>query len=347
MVLKNPLDLAEGAGYQLMNEDAQTSVSAFANVTSASIQENLKNQIFSLNGVKGMKFFHQFKNSSKAITQNQNTISLSQQTTQNILSDGYVYLIQIDAEAVDQFKESLKELDDFIHFQPNYRYKTFSTPNTEPLYFRQGTEMDLMEFESDDSPNSWVEASGIGARVAVLDTGIYPQHDDFCGDNGTFNESAQIMDVSTCAALDAPYDFITDGTPTIIDQVDGITAVSGADYEDEDAAPYDKNGHGTHVSGIIGARVNGDGIGGAAYESTILPIRVLAPYYDNGTLTGLGQTSWIVNGINYAVTNNADVINMSLGGIFETADDLIMISAINEAYNSGVLIVAAAGNESV
>ena len=207
--------------------------------------------------------------------------------------------------------------------------------------------MDLMEFESDDGPNSWVGSSGIGARVAVLDTGIYPEHQDFCGDNGTFNESAQIMDVSTCDALDAPYDFVTGGTPTSSDILDGIKAVTGADYEDEDAAPYDKNGHGTHVSGIIGARVNGEGIGGAAYNATILPIRVLAPYLDkDDDLIGLGQTSWIVNGINYAVTNNADVINMSLGGIFNTNDDLIMISAINAAYNAGVLIVAAAGNES-
>ena len=88
-----------------------------------------------------------------------------------------------------------------------------------------------------------------------------------------------------------------------------------ADYEDEDAAPYDKNGHGTHVSGIIGARVNGE-VGGAAYNATILPIRVLAPYLDkDDDLIGLGQTSWIVNGINYAVTNNADVINMSLRDI--------------------------------
>ena len=261
-----------------------------------------------------MKFFHRFKNSSTVNAQNQNVISPTQQSTQNTLSGGYVYLIQIDAEAVDQFKESLKELDDFIHFQPNYRYKTFTTPNTEPLYFRHETEMDLMEFESDEAPNSWVEASGIGARVAVLDTGIYPEHQDFCGDNGTFDETAQIMDVSTCDALDAPYDFVTNGTPTVIDQLNGITAVPGADYDDEDAAPYDKNGHGTHVSGIIGARVNGEGLGGAAYESTILPIRVLAPYYDNGSLTGIGQTSWIINGINYAVTNNADVINMSLEG---------------------------------
>ena len=138
MVLKKPLDLAEGAGYQQLSADAQTTFSAFANVTSASIQENLKNQVFTLNGVKGMKFFHQFKNSATVKTQNQNAIPLSQQSTQNILNDGYVYLIQIDAEAVDQFKESLKELDDYIHFQPNYRYKTFSTPNTEPFIFSAG-----------------------------------------------------------------------------------------------------------------------------------------------------------------------------------------------------------------
>ena len=72
VVLKKPLDLAEGAGYQQLSADAQTTFSAFANVTSASIQENLKNQVFTLNGVKGMKFFHQFKNSATVKTQNQN-----------------------------------------------------------------------------------------------------------------------------------------------------------------------------------------------------------------------------------------------------------------------------------
>ena len=62
-------------------------------------------------------------------------------------------------------------------------------------------------------------------RVAVFDTGIYPEHQDQ-KDIGTFDETAQIMDVSTCDALDALQDFVTNGTPTVIDQLNGITLLA-------------------------------------------------------------------------------------------------------------------------
>ena len=101
-----------------------------------------------------------------------------------------MFIYPNDAEAADQFKESLKELDDYTHFQPNYRYKTFSTQTWNCHIFTE-TEMDLMELNL-----MMVQILGLVHRnwgsVAVLDTGIYPEHQDFCGDNGTFNESAQI-----------------------------------------------------------------------------------------------------------------------------------------------------------
>lgn len=100
--------------------------------------------------------------------------------------------------------------------------------------------------------------------------------------------------------------------------------------------PMDLNGHGTHVAGIIGA-VGGNAIGGAGvcWKANLMAVRVL-------DATGAGTTSSIIQGVSYAVTNGAKVINMSLGG---SNFDQAYSDAITTAQASNVLVVAAAGNE--
>ncbi|MCO5175465.1 MAG: S8 family serine peptidase [Thermomicrobiales bacterium] len=99
----------------------------------------------------------------------------------------------------------------------------------------------------------------------------------------------------------------------------------------------DVNGHGTHVAGIVAARTgNGVGVAGVCPGCTIFNVKVLA---DNGN----GSWAGIVEGIYWAVDNGAKVINMSLGG---TASSSSLSSAINYAWSRGVVVVAAAGNES-
>jgi subtilisin family serine protease len=96
----------------------------------------------------------------------------------------------------------------------------------------------------------------------------------------------------------------------------------------------DGHGHGTHVAGIIGSRANGVGTIGVAPESTIYAVKVLA---NNGS----GALSWVAAGIDWAVANNIQVINMSLsasGGSFALSD------AVAAAQAAGVLVVSAAGN---
>lgn len=98
----------------------------------------------------------------------------------------------------------------------------------------------------------------------------------------------------------------------------------------------DAAGHGTHVAGIIGAKA-GNGVGGAgvAPEVTL--------YSGNVLPDGTGTDDDIIKAIRAAYKNHGvDIINMSLGGIgyngaFQTV--------INEAYNSGTAIFAAAGND--
>jgi subtilisin len=96
----------------------------------------------------------------------------------------------------------------------------------------------------------------------------------------------------------------------------------------------DGHGHGTHVSGIVGARANGVGTIGVAPEATIYAVKVLA---DNGS----GALSWVAAGIDWAVANNIQVINMSLSA---SSGSLVLADAVAGAQAAGVLVVSAAGN---
>ncbi|MDQ0733059.1 S8 family serine peptidase [Arthrobacter sp. B1I2] len=96
----------------------------------------------------------------------------------------------------------------------------------------------------------------------------------------------------------------------------------------------DNYGHGTHVAGIVAATANnGIGVAGVCPACSILAGKILSD-------TGMGSSSGLANGINWAVKNGAHVINMSLAvGASTTLE-----TAVNNAWNAGVVLVAAAGN---
>jgi subtilisin family serine protease len=101
--------------------------------------------------------------------------------------------------------------------------------------------------------------------------------------------------------------------------------------------PMDRAGHGTHVAGTIAAQGNnGIGVAGVCWTAKLMAVRVL-------DATGSGSTSSIIAGVNYAVTNGAKIINMSLGG--GGGYDPAFASVITNAQNNGVVVVVAAGNE--
>ena len=110
--------------------------------------------------------------------------------------------------------------------------------------------------------------------------------------------------------------------------------IEGYDFVDNDTIANDGNGHGTHVAGTIAGSNDGVGITGVAYDSQIMPIRVL----DND---GNGYTSDIIEGIRFAADNGADVINLSLGG---GGYSQAMADIISYASNLGAVVVMAAGN---
>ncbi|MBU2573551.1 MAG: S8 family peptidase [Elusimicrobia bacterium] len=100
--------------------------------------------------------------------------------------------------------------------------------------------------------------------------------------------------------------------------------------------PLDDHGHGTHVAGTIAAVRDFKGVVGVAPKTMLYGVKVL----DN---TGSGYISWIISGIEWAVDNNVDVMNMSLGSP-NSVDSLAQ--AVTAAYKKGITIICAAGNTS-
>jgi len=212
-----------------------------------------------------------------------------------------------DAEAIETHGVYVMP-DVKINWLPGIKtQKAESIGDNESYYHYQ---WHLPVIEADKAWDSGV--TGFGARVAVLDTGIWYYHPDLY-----YN----------------------------IDFASSTTFVPGTtDFMDGD-------GHGTHVAGIIAAADNNMGTIGVAPDATLIGVKVLDD-------TGSGYQSWIVAGIIHAVQVDADIINMSLGGILKksgylpyyTASDAAKIKnlythVINWAISEGSLVVCAAGND--
>lgn len=99
-------------------------------------------------------------------------------------------------------------------------------------------------------------------------------------------------------------------------------------------APEDDNGHGTHVAGIIAATKNEFGVVGMVPDADLYAIKVLDS-------AGDGYVSDIIEGIEWAISNNMNILNMSFGTI---TDSQSLHDVVINAYNAGITMVAAAGN---
>lgn len=119
------------------------------------------------------------------------------------------------------------------------------------------------------------------------------------------------------------------------DHPDLLGAILDArDFSGSRSGPTDKNGHGTHVAGVIAARKNELGVVGLANECQLLPGKVLG---DDGS----GTDYAVSQGIVWAVESGAHVISLSLGGPHYSAS---IAQHINWAVEKGVFVICAAGN---
>ena len=152
--------------------------------------------------------------------------------------------------------------------------------------------------------------------VAVLDSGIKLDHPEFSGRLWTNpNETLNGID-------DDNNGYIDD--------------INGWDFANNDNTPTDDHGHGTNVTGIIGANSNNNlGYSGVDRNCKLMIGKILD---ENNS----GYYSWWTDGIYYAVDNGAKVINMSVGGSGFSSS---MKDAIDYAYNNGVTVIACMMNE--
>ncbi|KRT93168.1 peptidase S8 [Bacillus glycinifermentans] len=116
---------------------------------------------------------------------------------------------------------------------------------------------------------------------------------------------------------------------------DELTVSGGTSTVSYTSSYSDDNGHGTHVAGIIGAKHNDYGIDGIAPGVQLYAIKALD---QNGT----GDLESILKGIDWSIEHGVNVINMSLG---TSTDSQILHDAVDKAYQKGILLVAASGND--
>jgi thermitase len=172
------------------------------------------------------------------------------------------------------------------------------------------------DLERMNALDAWeIEEGSSEVIVAVIDTGVDRDHPDLVN------------------RIVAGADFVTGG--------DGSGGEIMGDSIDNNLNGWtDENvGHGTHCAGIIGAEgYNGIGTIGVNLSVKIMPLRVFPVDGDGGA-----STSSISSAMNYAVSNGAKVLNLSLSSAYySTTLDI----ATTNAVNNGVSVVCAAGNYS-
>jgi subtilisin family serine protease len=214
--------------------------------------------------------------------------------------------------------------------EPNYIYYADRAP-TDPLV------KDMWFLKTISAFEAWEQSTeSPEVVVAVIDTGIFMNHEDLRGHIWT-------------NAKEIPDNGVDDDKNGYVDDIHGWNFAQGHSNPTAelvfgagpgcapDGAKRAYEFHGTHVAGTIGALgENGKGIVGISRKVRIMPIKAL------GGPCGSGLTSSLIQAVAYAVENGAHVINMSLGG---GQNSIILREQLKAASQKGVLVVAAAGNE--
>jgi len=154
----------------------------------------------------------------------------------------------------------------------------------------------------------------------VLDEGAYQIQADKVWQEGVTGKEVDI------AVLDTG---IHDENPALNGEVEKEVDFTGEGTDD-------LNGHGTHVAGIIAS--NDETYKGIAYDADLFNVKVL-------NKDGWGYSSDVIEGIEWAVDNGAEVVSMSLGAEIENCDGTDALSlAVDKAVSKGAIVVVAAGN---
>lgn len=226
-------------------------------------------------------------------------------------------------------KDAIKKLSAnpaVAYAEPNYILTKSATPNDEfydLLWGLNNTGQTGGVADADiDAPEAWDITTGSSdVIVGVIDTGIQYDHEDLV--NNMWMNPGEIAGNG-----------VDDDGNGYIDDIYGIDTANG------DSDPYDDEGHGTHVSGTIGAEGNnGVGVVGVNHDVSLIGCKFL-------TASGSGSTADAITCIDYMVALkesgvNIRALNNSWGGGGYSAS---LEEAIQAAADADILFVAAAGN---
>lgn len=241
-------------------------------------------------------------------------------TTSSVNSDPVLYVAKISGD-VEEACSKLEQIDGISYAEPNYLFETdgFVMPmeifNEANLYVTyQKWYLETVMHVTD----AWekYQTDGKGVTVAVIDNGFYVNATDFSiylWDDGNGNH----------------------GWNTAMNNSD-ISPV----YKPDGTALNDSS-HGSNVAGIIGMDSNGVNGVGAAFNATLMLLKVARDCTSNSDTNTAITSDSLVSAIYYATNHGADIINMSLG---TSAYPDALKNAIDNAYSKGVVLIAAAGN---
>jgi len=239
-----------------------------------------------------------------------------------------LYRIKFNSSlALEEIIKNYRDNSEVEYAEPNYLYQISLLAPNDPFYFEQSY---LNQIEV---PRAWDQTTGNSEIViAVIDSGVDLDHLDL--KENIWQNPREI-----------PGDGIDNDKNGYLDDVNGWDFI----LNNNDPRPKFEVGclekktcsrggvnHGTIIAGLIAARGNNNqGIAGISWYSKIMPLRVLDSQ-------GVGDTFSVSRAVDYAVRNGAKIINLSFVG-FDYSQSLA--EAIGRAYEAGVIVVAAAGNE--
>lgn len=223
----------------------------------------------------------------------------------------------------------IRESANVIHSEINYCREKEGAPN-DPYLRSKGSWKQTYNDQwgiqrvgfSTSADSAWnsVGANPSPVVVAVIDSGLDWNHKDFAWENIWHNPG------------ETPDNGIDDDGNGYVDDVIGWDFFNGSNK------PWDYDGHGTFVTGVIAAtQNNGIGIAGINPNAQIMVLKALNSF-------GHTRASFIAEAVLYAANHGARVINLSVGGKNRTRAEE---QAIAYALAKGIVVVVAAGNEGV
>lgn len=236
--------------------------------------------------------------------------------TRHVLLDGILLIRIADADAVFDAIDVLHSIDAVAFAEQPPVYELFLTPDdlTPNLY-------NLFIVQAEQAWN--ISTGDASVTIAVVDDAFRLDHEDLV--NAWHVNTGEI-----------PGNGIDDDGNGYIDDVLGWDA---ADMNSDPSPPVfddDQWSHGTHVAGIAGASTNnGTGIASMGFNCSLIPVKCTnaSPSITHG-----------YEGVDYALSSGADVINLSWGGdVYSQAGQALMFAA----HDLGIVCVAAAGNSNV